>query len=207
MLKNNIRLMKIAKTAMITTVFVVGISSTVFAGEQKQVTNFENLKTGEEVSPIETTVSETIEIVEKQIAKDEAKALKKQQQKEAKAKEEKAKIKLGQKVADYACKYVGILPYVWAGASLTDGVDCSGFTMAVYEKFGYELSHDSDVQSTQGKHVELEDARAGDIVVYEGHVAMYIGDGQIVHAANSGECVKISDVNYAQVLDVRRIIE
>lgn len=159
------------------------------------------------LSPVTTEVGSTIVQVEEKEAEAEEIAREKKAAKKAKAEAAKAKKELGQKVAAYACKYVGVLPYVWAGASLEYGADCSGFTMAVYEKFGYTLSHDSEVQSQQGTSVALEDALPGDIVVYSGHVAMYIGDGQIVHSPQEGEYVKISDVDYMPVLDVRRIIQ
>jgi hypothetical protein len=113
---------------------------------------------------------------------------------------------LGQTIANDACQYVGVTPYVWAGCSLESGTDCSGFTMLIYAKYGYELSHDSNVQSCQGTHVDLSSALPGDIVVYAGHVAMYIGNGQVVHCPQPGEYVSIASVNMMPVLDVRRII-
>ena len=114
---------------------------------------------------------------------------------------------LRQAIADYACTFVGWLPYVSGGKSLTTGVDCSGFTSAVYAHFGYSLSSSSSAQAKQGRSVSLSEITVGDIVVYSGHVAIYIGNGQIVHAPRAGQCVKIASINIMTVLDVRRIIE
>lgn len=114
---------------------------------------------------------------------------------------------LRQAVVDYALTFVGWLPYVAGGKSLTTGVDCSGFTSAIYAHFGYSLSSSSSAQAKQGRSVSLSEITIGDIVVYSGHVAIYIGNGQIVHAPRTGEKVKVADINIMTVLDVRRIIE
>ena len=114
---------------------------------------------------------------------------------------------LRQEIVSYACSFAGWLPYVHGGSSLTSGVDCSGFTAAIYAHFGYSLSHSSSVQSTQGRSVSLSEIQPGDIVVYSGHVALYIGGGQIVHAPGSGRTVTIASLYIMNILDVRRIIE
>ena len=80
---------------------------------------------------------------------------------------------LGQQIASYACQFVGN-PYVYGGSSLTNGTDCSGFTMAVYAQFGYSLSHSSAVQMSQGTAVSLDAVQPGDIICYSGHVGLYI---------------------------------
>ena len=114
---------------------------------------------------------------------------------------------LRQEIVSYACSFAGWLPYVHGGSSLTSGVDCSGFTAAIYAHFGYTLSHSSSVQSTQGRSVSLSEIEPGDIVVYSGHVALYIGNGQIVHAPGTGRTVTIASMYIMTILDVRRIVE
>ncbi len=112
---------------------------------------------------------------------------------------------MGIDVAKYAIQFIGN-PYVWGGTSLTEGVDCSGFVMKVYEYFGVELPHSSAADRTQGYAVsDLESALPGDLICYSGHVALYIGDGQIVHASNEKDGVKVSKADYRQILAIRRI--
>ena len=112
---------------------------------------------------------------------------------------------LGQSVASYACQFVGN-PYVYGGTSLTNGTDCSGFVMSVYANFGVSLPHSSSGDRSVGTAVDgLANAQPGDIICYSGHVAIYIGNGQIVHASTAKTGIKISDVNYRTPLGVRRI--
>lgn len=112
---------------------------------------------------------------------------------------------LGQSVASYACQFVGN-PYVWGGTSLTNGADCSGFVMSVYNNFGVSLPHSSSADRSVGSAVGgLENAQPGDIVCYSGHVGIYIGNGQIVHASTAKTGIIISSASYRSVLSVRRI--
>lgn len=111
----------------------------------------------------------------------------------------------GQAIVDYAVQFVGY-PYVRGGNSLTRGTDCSGFTKLIYAKFGYNLPRTDSAYFYVGKSVSLSEARAGDIFVFRGHVAIYMGNGQIVHAANKRDGIKISGYNASEVLSVRRII-
>lgn len=112
---------------------------------------------------------------------------------------------LGQSVASYACQFVGN-PYVYGGTSLTNGADCSGFVMSVYANFGVSLPHSSSGDRSVGTAVDgFANAQPGDIICYSGHVAIYIGNGQIVHASTAKTGIKISDVNYRTPLGVRRI--
>ena len=112
---------------------------------------------------------------------------------------------LGQSVANYACQFVGN-PYVYGGTSLTNGADCSGFVMSVYKNFGVSLPHSSAADRSVGAAVNgLENAQPGDIVCYSGHVGIYVGNGQIVHASTSKTGIIVSNANYRSVLSVRRI--
>lgn len=113
--------------------------------------------------------------------------------------------KLGQQVADFALQFVGN-PYVYGGTSLTNGADCSGFVMSVYANFGVSLPHSANADRKRGTGVgSLAEAIPGDLICYSGHVGIYIGNGQIVHASNSRTGIIISDANYDRILAVRRI--
>lgn len=114
---------------------------------------------------------------------------------------------VGAKIANYACSFVGKLPYVWAGASLTTGADCCGFTMALYNAFGYNIARTVEGQAVQGKSVSIHNALPGDIVIYSGHVGLYIGNGQIVHAPTPGQYVSIANINMMPVLDIRHFVD
>lgn len=112
---------------------------------------------------------------------------------------------LGVAVAEYALQFVGN-PYKWGGTSLTDGADCSGFVLSVYANFGVSLPHSSKADRSQGSAVDgLENAQPGDLICYSGHVALYIGNGQIVHAANSKKGIIVSNADYKKILAIRRI--
>ena len=113
---------------------------------------------------------------------------------------------LGTEVAQYACQFVGN-PYQYGGSSLTQGTDCSGFVMSVYAHFGVSLPHSSTADRQRGTAVEggLENAQPGDILCYSGHVAIYIGDGKIVHASTSRTGIVIGNANYRGLLAIRRI--
>lgn len=111
----------------------------------------------------------------------------------------------GVAVAEYALQFVGN-PYVYGGSSLTKGADCSGFVMSVYANFGVSLPHSSAADRTQGYAVDgLDNAQPGDLICYSGHVALYIGNGQIVHASNKKDGIKVSQANYRKILAIRRI--
>jgi cell wall-associated NlpC family hydrolase len=112
----------------------------------------------------------------------------------------------GQSVINYACQFVGN-PYVWGGTSLTGGADCSGFIMSVYAKFGVSLPHSSAAMRSSGVGVSYSAAMPGDIICYSGHVALYMGGGQIVHASNAKDGIKISgNAAYRPILAVRRVL-
>lgn len=112
---------------------------------------------------------------------------------------------MGQKVADYALNFVGN-PYVWGGESLEKGADCSGFTLAVYKHFGISLPHNANTQRDYGEGYTLATARPGDIICYNGHCGIYIGNNQIVHAMNEANGMTVSTIgyNHKEILGVRR---
>ncbi len=112
---------------------------------------------------------------------------------------------IGKAVADFALQFVGN-PYVYGGTSLTNGADCSGFVMSVYANFGVGLPHSSSAQRSRGYDVGgIGNAQPGDIVCYSGHVGIYIGNGQIVHASTAKTGIKVSNATYRNILSVRRI--
>ena len=112
----------------------------------------------------------------------------------------------GQQVVNFALQFVGN-PYRFGGTSLTNGTDCSGFVMSVYRHFGVKLPRTSSTQRKAGKRVMgLANAKPGDIICYRGHVALYLGNKQIVHASNKKTGIKITNnANYRKIVAIRRI--
>lgn len=126
-------------------------------------------------------------------------------------------VKYGQGVSDvkvdlvsYACQFVGN-PYVWGGTSLTHGADCSGFVLSIYAKYGIYLPHSSAAQANYGRRVSPSEAQPGDLFFYGGgrisHVAIYIGNGQIVHASTARTGIKISNAFYRSPICVVRLLD
>ena len=111
----------------------------------------------------------------------------------------------GQDIANYACKFIGN-PYVAGGTSLTNGADCSGFVMSVYQAFGISLPRSSYAQAGVGTGVSYSEAQPGDIIYYGGHVGIYIGNGQIVHASTERTGIKITSATYRSIITVRRVV-
>lgn len=113
----------------------------------------------------------------------------------------------GQKIANKGCEYIGN-PYVYGGNSLTNGIDCSGFVQQIHAKYGISTPRNSTSLRYGGKAVAVSDMMPGDVVCYEGHVAIYIGGGQIVHASNSKPYpaggIKTSNAYYRTIVAVRR---
>lgn len=136
-----------------------------------------------------------------------------QEQESSEAESEKEEISVpsssgsgkGQEIASYACNFIGN-PYVAGGTSLTDGADCSGFVMSVYQAFGISLPRSSYAQAGVGTGVSYADAQPGDIIYYGGHVGIYIGNGQIVHASTERTGIKITSATYRSIITVRRIV-
>lgn len=117
---------------------------------------------------------------------------------------------ISNQVVNYALNFVGN-PYVYGGNSLTNGTDCSGFTMLVYANFGVSLPRSAPDQAYAGKSVSLDNIMPGDIVVsgYDGvvcHAALYIGNGQLVHALNSNVGIVVTSLYIMPIIDVRRVV-
>ena len=118
---------------------------------------------------------------------------------------------LGQEIANFALQYVGY-PYVYGGNSLTNGVDCSGFAQQVYLHFGYSITRTAQAQAGDGTPVSLDSLQPGDLVFYAdddgsiGHVTIYIGGGQVVHASNPYYGIIVSEINYRTPVWAVRII-
>lgn len=117
----------------------------------------------------------------------------------------------GAAVVAYAEQFIGN-PYVYGGNSLTNGIDCSGFTQQIFAHFGYSLPRTSDAQASSGVGISYSESRAGDIIVYPGHVAILTGDGGIVHASNSapypqGGIKYTSNALYRSYIAIRRIVQ
>jgi cell wall-associated NlpC family hydrolase len=116
----------------------------------------------------------------------------------------------GDEIVNYALQFVGN-PYVWGGTSLTGGADCSGFSLAVFADFGYQLPRTSRAQAQSGVSVGQGEMQAGDLVFYSSggsinHVAIYMGNGQVVHASNERNGIMVSDVNYRIITKVVRYL-
>lgn len=113
---------------------------------------------------------------------------------------------LGQEIANYALKFLGN-PYVYGGTSFTNGTDCSGFVQSVYKHFGISLPRTSGEQGKAGRAVDgVANAKPGDLVWYSGHIGIYIGNEQIVHASNPKNGIITSNVYYRNILGIRRIV-
>ena len=112
----------------------------------------------------------------------------------------------GVTVASFAKRFVGN-PYRWGGTNLNTGADCSGFVQSVYKAFGYKISRTSGSQRKAGSKVSYANRQPGDIICYNGHVAIYIGNNKIVHASTRKTGIKISsNPKYRKILAVRRIV-
>ena len=116
---------------------------------------------------------------------------------------------ISNQVVNYALKFIGG-PYVYGGNSLTNGTDCSGFTKLVFANYGVYLPRSAPEQAYAGVHVDLGDIKPGDIIVsgYDGvvcHVALYIGDGKLVHALNSNVGIVVTSMYIMPIIDVRRV--
>ena len=119
-------------------------------------------------------------------------------EKEKAEKKEEERLAKRQEIVEFALQFVGN-PYVYGGTSLTGGADCSGFVMSVFANFGYELPRVAASQYGSSRQKSLEEIEAGDLIFYGGdihHVALYIGDGKVVHACNSATGIIVSEIDY-----------
>ena len=186
-------------------------SQTESASQQPSESTAETAGTGEaateestEAAPVETE-SSTEQTVSESVAAETA-AQSETVQAASAAASHTAVSSAGSSVAEFALQFVGN-PYEYGGTSLTNGADCSGFVMSVYENFGVSLPHSSSADRNVGTEVAggLSSAQPGDIVCYSGHVGIYIGNGQIVHASTEETGIKVSDADYRTPITVRRI--
>ena len=118
-------------------------------------------------------------------------------------------VELGTEIANFASQFIGN-PYAYGGTSLTTGADCSGFTMAVYSNFGISLPRTATDQSYSGKEVSLDYLQPGDLLFYGygaiTHVAIYIGNGQVVHAMNESKGINVSSYTIMPIIKAVRVI-
>lgn len=113
-------------------------------------------------------------------------------------------------ICQYAKEFLGN-PYVWGGTSLTKGTDCSGFVMSVFKKYGVKLPRNSRAQASAGTPIKVSEAKPGDLIFYAkgktiNHVAIYIGNGQVIHASNPKTGIRISNVSYRSPFKAVRIL-
>lgn len=130
---------------------------------------------------------------------------------EPEAPKESKEKQLRKDMVSYAKKFLGNR-YVYGGTSLTKGTDCSGFTMRIYQKFGYKIPRTSRSQASASKKVSSAKKQKGDLIFYGSgkrvsHVAMYIGNGKVIHASNARDGIKISKWNYRRYIKIGRFIK
>lgn len=173
-------------------------------------------KTVSDVEEYQEAKAEAEEIAQKRLEAEAAAEAARKAEEERKAAEEaarkaeEARVAKRQEIADFALQFVGN-PYVYGGTSLTNGADCSGFVMSVFAQFGYELPRVAATQCAASQKKSVEDIEVGDLVFYgDGgidHVALYIGDGKIVHASTAATGIKVSDYNYRAPAAVGTFVE
>lgn len=175
---------------------IIGNEAEAKAEELEAASESENVR--EVVECAESREEEEARLAEEAKAAEEEAARLAQEQAEITA-------SLGQAIVDYACQFIGC-PYVWGGTSLTDGADCSGFVQSVYAHFGISLPRTTWDQEDCGTGINYEEALAGDLILYDGHVGIYMGDGQIVNAINASKGIGILPAGCMSIKTVRRVI-
>lgn len=113
-------------------------------------------------------------------------------------------ISTGKSIAIFATEYCVGKPYVWGETRLKEGTDASGLVLSVYGKYGIELPHSSSAIAKLGEEVKLSEIRDGDIVCYDGHVGIYVGENMVVHASNPRIGVVLEDMYYREPITIRR---
>ncbi len=113
-------------------------------------------------------------------------------------------------LCQYAKEFLGN-PYVWGGTSLTKGADCSGYVLSIFKKYGVSLPHSSVAQAGSGTTIKVSEAQPGDLIFYGNgksinHVAIYIGNGQVIHASNPKTGIRISNVSYRSPVKAVRVL-
>ena len=183
--------------------------------KKKQEKRLEKKKIEKENPEKEEVLEKPEQICEYAESKEEEEARLEKEAEEARRREEEARKKAeeeakekagsGQAIVDYACQFIGN-PYVWGGTSLTNGADCSGFVQSVYKHFGVSLPRTSGQMRGAGTGVSYSEAIPGDVICYDGHVGIYMGDGQIVNAINRSKGIGVLSATYANIITVRRIL-
>ena len=163
-------------------------------------------KAQEMVQNSETENQEEVFTYAESKEEEEARLAKEAEEAAIRAQEEAAaRAGTGQQIVDFACQFIGN-PYVWGGTSLTNGADCSGFVQSVFAHFGVSLPRTTWDMEHVGTPVSYDQAIPGDIILYSGHVGIYMGDGQIVNAINSARGIGILPATYSSIVTVRRLI-
>lgn len=117
---------------------------------------------------------------------------------------EKYNISIGKSIAIFAIEYCVGKPYVFGGTSLKEGADASGLVLAIYKKYGIDLPHSTQSIAKLGREVNLSEIRDGDIVCYEGHIGIYVGENMVVHASNQERGVVLENMYYREPVTIRR---
>ena len=170
-----------------------------FSDDADSISAFASALADKTVSEVQGYQEAKAEVIAQERLEAEAAAEAARKAEEERKAAEEARLTKRQGIVDFALQFVGN-PYVYGGTSLTNGADCSGFVMSVFAEFGYELPRVAAAQCAASEKKSVADIEAGDLVFYgDGgidHVALYIGDGKIVHASTAATGIKVSDYDY-----------